>query len=245
MYGIIGGSGLEKLAELQHKEAQSIHTPYGDPSEPIQLGELAGQRIAFLSRHGADHLLAPHEINYRANLWALKHIGVTHVIGIAAVGGISKTLAPGALCVADQIIDYTYGRAHTYSVGDKQSVNHIDFTQPYCTALRQQMITAAQQQKIAIQTQGVYGVTQGPRLETAAEIQRIRRDGCDLVGMTGMPEAALARELDLCYANISLVVNWAAGLSEGPITMADITNHLATGMQTMLQLVTACIQDNA
>lgn len=244
MFGIIGGSGLGKIAELTNIHNTNINTPYGATSAPIQTGELAGQPVAFLARHGTKHLLAPHEVNYRANLWALREVGVTHVIGVGAVGGIGTAMAPGILCIADQIIDYTYGRDHTYSVDNQHAVQHIDFTEPYCESLRQQLIQGAQAKHLAIQTQGVYGATQGPRLESAAEIRRMQRDGCDLVGMTGMPEASLAREIKLCYANISLVVNWAAGLADGPITMQEIEQHLAHGMQSVVQIILGCVSSN-
>lgn len=244
MLGIIGGSGLGKMPELKHSGYHNIQTPYGEPSAPIQSGELAGQPIAFLARHGTTHRLAPHEINYRANIWALRETGVTDVVGVGAVGGIGTAMAPGVLCVADQVIDYTYAREHTYVANNTESVQHIDFTQPYCNKLRQQLIQAAASAKISIQTRGVYGATQGPRLETAAEIRRMQCDGCDLVGMTGMPEAGLAREAGLCYANMSLVVNWAAGLADGPISLQEIEQHLAAGMQSVRQIILLCTQEH-
>lgn len=228
--GIIGGSGLTRLDRLKVHRREVVNTPYGDPSAPLLFGELEGLEVVFMPRHGGDHQVPPHRVNYRANIWALREVGVTDVVGMAAVGGLTEAMAPGALCVADQIVDYTYGRKHTYYDDDQSGVVHIDFTEPYCEVLRQRLIVAAERAAVPVVDYGTYGATQGPRLETAAEIQRLLRDGCDIVGMTGMPEAGLAREQGLCYANFSLVVNWAAGLGEGPITMKEIESHLTQGM---------------
>jgi len=237
--GIIGGSGLTRLDALRIDHREVMNTPYGDPSAPLLFGNLGQLEVVFLPRHGNVHAIPPHMVNYRANIWALRNAGVEQVIGMAAVGGISDKLPPGTLCIADQLIDYTYGRAHTFFEEDLTSVTHIDFTEPYCEALRSKLIKAAGKVGVDLVAQGTYGATQGPRLETAMEIRRLAQDGCDLVGMTGMPEAALARELDLCYANFSLVVNWAAGLGEGPITMREIQSHLGTGMTTAVSVINA------
>ena len=237
--GIIGGSGLTRLDALRIDHREVMNTPYGDPSAPLLFGKLGQLDVVFLPRHGNVHAIPPHMVNYRANVWALRNAGVEQVIGMAAVGGISDHLPPGTLCIADQLIDYTYGRAHTFFEEDLTSVTHIDFTEPYCEALRSTLIKAATKVGVELVAQGTYGATQGPRLETATEIRRLAQDGCDLVGMTGMPEAALARELDLCYANFSLVVNWAAGLGEGPITMREIDSHLSTGMSTAVSDISA------
>lgn len=169
-------------------------------------------------------------MNYRANLWAMREVGIERVIGMAAVGGITPPMAPGVLAVPDQVIDYTWGRDHTLFDADLDSVTHIDFTDPYCEDLRAQILAAARGVDIAVHDGGTYGATQGPRLESRAEIARMERDGCDVVGMTGMPEAALARELGICYACLALSVNWAAGKSDGPITMGEIDRHLDQGM---------------
>jgi 5'-deoxy-5'-methylthioadenosine phosphorylase len=226
--GIIGGSGLTRLKALQVERQEIVVTPYGEPSAPLTFGHFDGGPVVFLPRHGGAHTIPPHRVNYRANLWALKSAGVERIIGMAAVGGI--TLPPGALCVPDQLIDYTWGREHTLFEADLSSVTHIDFTEPYCQDLRQDLLDAGTRAGVALADGGTYGATQGPRLESAAEIRRLERDGCDMVGMTGMPEASLARELGLCYASLALSVNWAAGKSEGPITMAEIEQHLETGM---------------
>lgn len=243
--GLIGGSGLTRIDALEIERQEVMNTPYGDPSAPICFGRLGQLDVAFMPRHGVSHHIPPHRVNYRANIAALADLGVKDVIGFAAVGGISDRMAPGTLCIADQIIDYTWGRAHTYFEGHDAGVEHVDFTHPYCEALRGRLSAAALNTGVAVVDEGTYGATEGPRLETAAEIQRLSRDGCDLVGMTGMPEAGLAREKGLCYANLSLVVNWAAGLGGGPITMSEIESHLAEGMQRAVQLITGLEDSDA
>ncbi len=234
---IIGGTGLTNLNTLEITHREVIHTPYGSPSGAVTHGRLNGREIAFLARHGYGHTIPPHKVNYRANLWALKHIGAEKVLAVAAVGGIRSDMAPGALAVPDQIVDYTYGRACTIFEEDLSHVTHIDFTYPYCEELRSRVIGAAEAAGIPIVKDGTYGATQGPRLETAQEINRMERDGCALVGMTGMPEAAIARELELCYATCAVVANRAAGRGEGIITMEEIERHLTTGMDQVKKLV--------
>jgi 5'-deoxy-5'-methylthioadenosine phosphorylase len=238
--GIIGGSGLTRLSTLRLTRREVMHTPFGEASAPLTHGQLEGLEVVFLPRHGPGHTIPPHKVNYRANIWALKHIGVTRVIGMAAVGGITPAMAPGQICVPDQILDYTWGRAHTFFETDLSQVTHIDFTDPYCEDLRQALIGAGRRAGVDPVAAGTYAATQGPRLETAQEIRRIERDGGDVVGMTGMPEAALARELGLCYACCAVVVNRAAGKGEGPITMTEIEANLATGMEKARGLL-ACL----
>ncbi len=236
--GIIGGSALGRIDTLQSVHREMVNTPYGAPSCPLTFGNMAGNEVVFLPRHGSGHYIAPHEVNYRANLFALKQLGVTHVIGAAAVGGISDNMAPLKLVFPDQIIDYTWGRQNTFHDGQTQRVHHVDFTYPYDETMRQQMIAAASELGLAFESRGVYGATQGPRLETAAEIQRMKRDGCDIVGMTGMPEAVLARELQMKYACCALVVNWAAGVQQGQtVSIHDIEVNLKAGMDTTLKLL--------
>ncbi|WP_078119674.1 S-methyl-5'-thioinosine phosphorylase [Thiosocius teredinicola] len=237
--GIIGGSGLTRLHALKVERQEVISTPYGEPSAPLTFGRFDGNPVVFLPRHGAGHTLPPHGVNYRANLWALRHVGVERAIGMAAVGGITSVMAPGVLCVPDQIIDYTWGREHTLYEGDLENVTHIDFTEPYCAELREALLESASQVGVPIYNGGTYAATQGPRLETAAEIKRLERDGCDVVGMTGMPEAALAAELGLCYACLALNVNWAAGKGDGPITMAEIEHNLEQGMGKARKILAA------
>ncbi len=211
MLAVIGGSGLAELASLEVTGRKAVRTPYGEPSGAITHGTIRGRRAIFLARHGYGHTIPPHEINYRANLWALREEGATSVVSVASVGGVRPDLGPGVLCVPDQIIDYTWGRRSTYFEGGDVAVTHIDFTHPYAENLRQKIMTAARAAGEAVIDGGVYAATQGPRLETSAEIDRFERDGVDMVGMTGMPEAALARELRLDYATIAVVVNHAAG----------------------------------
>jgi 5'-methylthioinosine phosphorylase len=211
VYAIIGGSGLAKLSALEATRRQVMRTPYGEPSGALTFGRLAGAEVVFLARHGYGHTLAPHEINYRANIWALKELKVDCVISVATVGGIRDDLLPGTLVLPDQIIDYTHSRKSTFFEGSELPVTHVDFTWPYTMALRSDLLSAASRCGEPLIDGGVYACTQGPRLETAAEIERIVRDGGDMVGMTGMPEAALAREAGLAYAALGVVINHAAG----------------------------------
>ncbi len=211
MFAIIGGSGLTQLSCLEISHRQIIRTPYGEPSGPLTFGKMRNEDIVFLARHGHGHTIPPHAINYRANLWALHSLQPSHVIAVASVGGIRDDLAPGRLVVPDQIIDYTYGREFTYFGDTEQRVRHIDFTLPYSQQTRVLLLQAASNANVALIDGGVYAATQGPRLETAAEINRLERDGADMVGMTGMPEATLARELGLNYATVAVIANHAAG----------------------------------
>ncbi len=238
---IIGGTGLTALDTLKitHRETQS--TPYGEPSSPMIHGELGGRSVVFLARHGQHHTLPPHKINYRANLWALHRIGVKQVISIAAVGGIRDDMTPGALAFPDQIVDYTWGRHCTFFEDNLSHVTHIDFTEPYCPTLRERLIEAARALNLEARESCTYAAMQGPRLETAAEIRKLERDGCDIVGMTGMPEAALAHELGLRYATCAVVANRAAGKAPGEIAMADIERNLLEGMVKVKALLAGVI----
>jgi 5'-methylthioinosine phosphorylase len=236
---VIGGSGFDVLQRLELLREEQPTTPYGMPSGPVLHGMLGDLELLFLPRHGTGHSIPPHRINYRANLWALKACGAERVLAIAAVGGIGKAYHPRALAVPDQVIDYTYGREHTFFSGDGAEVVHIDLTYPYCEELRQEVLVAGRRAEVDLVENGTYGVTQGPRLETAAEVRRLERDGCDLVGMTGMPEAALARELRLCYACCAFVVNWAAGKADGEIRMEEIAVNLRRGAATVSRVLAA------
>jgi 5'-methylthioinosine phosphorylase len=234
---IIGGTGLTQIDQLTITGEQSLDTPYGAPSAPFVFGELDGKQLVFLARHGNPHRIPPHKINYRANIWGLKQLGVTEIIAVAAVGGITEAMGPAQIAIPDQIIDYSYGREHTFFADDLEHVTHIDFSFPYAENLRNRLIAAAQQINLSVSTSGTYACTQGPRLETATEIRRLKNDGCDLVGMTGMPEAALAKELDLAYANMSVVANWGAGILDTEITMAEIEQNLIVGMDNAIKLL--------
>ncbi len=211
MLAVIGGSGLSQLTNLDISHREVVRTPYGEPSGAVTFGQIGCRPVAFLARHGYGHTLAPHEINYRANLWALWKSGVTGVISVASVGGIRSDLKPGDLVVPHQIIDYTWGRKSSFYEGPDSKVQHIDFTEPFDEALRRHLLDAAASLELAVSDHAVYATTQGPRLETAAEINRMENDGADVVGMTAMPEAVLAREIGLPYAAINLVANYAAG----------------------------------
>ena len=219
LIAIIGGTGLTKLTNLSILNREVHVTAYGEPSAPLTRGMLAGKEVLFLPRHGAGHNIPPHRVNYRANISVLKNAGVDKVIAVNAVGGITANMPPQALVIPDQIIDYTWSRDHSFFDEGLEEVVHIDFTHPYCP----------------------YAAMQGPRLETAAEINRLECDGCHLVGMTGMPEAALAKELGLCYASIAVVANWAAGRSEGEITLEEIERHLSVGIEKVKRILEVLI----
>ena len=235
---VIGGTGVYKLAQLDDVNSHVVETRYGTPSGPIRVGTLLGQRVAFLARHGEGHSLPPHKINYRANLAALQQIGATRVLALNTVGGITEQFGPRVLACPDQLIDYTWGRISTLSEEPGTEVLHVDFGHPYTPMLRSKVLAAAKVTGVRLQDGGCYGATQGPRLETNAEIARMRRDGCDLVGMTGMPEAGLARELGLDYACLAIVANWAAGCGDGDeITMAEVLANVDAASAGLPELI--------
>lgn len=227
---IIGGTGLTSLAGVKITVTREVDTPYGSPSSALSFGTMGDKEIIFLPRHGNPHAIPPHKINYRANIHALKENGVKNIIAINAVGGITSEMHPERIVVPEQIIDYTYGRKHTFFEDKLDEVTHIDFTNPYSVDLREQLTSNPVILDLNVFVGGVYAATQGPRLETAAEVDKLEKDGCDIVGMTGMPETALARELNINYACLSLVVNWAAGKSNEEITMDVIERHLEAGI---------------
>jgi 5'-deoxy-5'-methylthioadenosine phosphorylase len=238
MLAIIGGSGLTRLSTLAVAHREVVRTPYGEPSSALLFGQIAGRDAVFLARHGHGHTIPPHRVNYRANLWALKERGVTAVLAVASVGGI-RDAAPGELLLPNQLIDYTHGREATFFDGGDQHVVHVDFTHPYTAGLREKCLAAARTAGIALTDGGVYGAVSGPRLETVAEIDRLDRDGVTLVGMTGMPEAVLARELELPYAAIAVVVNHAAGRGDSAagISMEGIAQVMETAMERVRALL--------
>ena len=239
MLAIIGGSGLSTLPGMTELRHVAARTAYGEPSAALAFGKIDGRDIVFLARHGEGHGIAPHEINYRANIWALKEAGVQGVVAVATVGGIRREFGPGALVVPNQIIDYTWGRRSTFFEGAGAKVTHIDFTEPYAGALRARILAAAKACNEAVADGGVYAATQGPRLESAAEITRLERDGADLVGMTGMPEAALAREAGIEYAAIAVVANHAAGRgdSKHAISLAAMEAVLMQAMARVRRVI--------
>ena len=245
MLAIIGGSGLTKLANLEITHRQVIRTPYGEPSGPLTFGRIRSEEIIFLARHGYGHTIAPHEVNYRANIWALHSQGVKDVVAVNSVGGIHASLAPGVIAIPDQILDYTYGRKHTFFEGADRPVTHVDFTLPYCAKLRARCVAAAKRSGIDVVNNGVYAAVQGPRLETKAEINRLERDGATMVGMTGMPEVSLAREMELCYAAITVVANHAAGrrASSEKIELDAIYKVLEEGMTNVRHILESLVTE--
>ncbi|MBB4126423.1 5'-methylthioinosine phosphorylase [Xanthomonas translucens] len=235
---VIGGTGVYKLAQLDDVETRQVDTRYGSPSGPIRIGTLLGHRVAFLARHGEGHSLPPHKINYRANLAALQQVGATRVLALNTVGGIGERFGPRVLACPDQLIDYTWGRVSTLSEEPGSEVLHVDFGHPYSPMLRSKVLAAARVTGAAVVDGGCYGATQGPRLETIAEIARLRRDGCDLVGMTGMPEAGLARELGLDYVCLAIVANWAAGCGDAQeITLAEVLANVEAASAGLPELI--------
>ena len=234
---VIGGSGLLGLDGLKIVRREPVDTPWGRPSTPLIHGRLEGVAITFLARHGVPHAIPPHRVNYRANIWALHHAGARRIIAVAAVGGIRSGFDSGSIVVPDQIVDYTWGRAHTFFEDDLDHVEHVDFTSPYCERLRVGLLDAAARAGVDAADGGTYATTQGPRLESAAEIDRLERDGCDIVGMTGMPEAALARELGMSYAHCAVVSNRAAGRSVETLTMDMIRANLESGVARVQRLL--------
>ncbi len=239
---IIGGSGFSRLPALKITQQRAIRTPFGETSAPLTFGLFNEHEVVFLPRHGEIHSIPPHKVNYQANLWALQHVGIDVIIAIAAVGGIRADMTPGAIAIPDQIIDYTHGRSNTFFADELTQVSHIDFTEPYCEDLRRKIIASAELAGIDIIDHGTYGATQGPRLETAMEINKMERDGCDIVGMTGMPEAALARELEICYACCAVIANRAAGRGDGPITMDEIEKNLLAGMERVRAILSSIMK---
>ncbi len=243
MLAIIGGTGLTNLANLEITHRQVMRTAYGEPSGALTFGTLRQTEVVFLARHGYGHTIPPHRVNYRANMAALRDAGATRVISVTSVGGISDKLTPGVIVVPDQIIDYTYGRDFSYFEGLEGSEMHIDFTYPYTPVLRGHILAAAKQSGVSCRDGGVYAATQGPRLETAAEINRYERDGADMVGMSGMPEAVLARELGLEYAAIAVVVNDAAGRrgSKDGVRLEAVATVIPPAMEKVRRLLESLV----
>ncbi len=233
---VVGGTGLTELWDGQ-SDLLEVATPYGAPSAPIQQLASGSLRLLFLARHGIPHCIPPHRVNYRANLWALREVGADHVLAIYAVGGLHEPYAPATLAVPDQLIDYSWGRDHTFSDSADVPLVHVDFTRPYEGPLRHALLTAAQGSGIQVTDGGCIGVFQGPRLESAAEIGRARSDGCDMAGMTALPEAGLARELGIDYAGLAVVSNWGAGVSDAPLSEDDIAATLREPMTRVRRLV--------
>ncbi|NKB31882.1 MAG: S-methyl-5'-thioinosine phosphorylase [Pseudomonadales bacterium] len=250
MLAIIGGTGLSQIEGFKAAGFKRVATPFSDKRVVVELYQYGDQTVAFLPRHGKGHVIPPHKINYRANVWALQMVGVDKIIAVNAVGGIHPDTGPGNFAIPDQIIDYSHSRAATFFEEDLEFVTHIDFTEPFSKELRSELqiafesVNTTQGGSKLLLKHGVYGCMQGPRLETAAEIKRLQRDGCDVVGMTGMPEAALAREIKLDYAMLALSVNWAAGLGEKEILMSEIEAHVKEGMGFVMEVLKNFIDAN-
>ena len=241
---IIGGTALQDIDGLEIIDRVSVKTPYGRPSSDLVVGELGGIQVVFLTRHGRDHKLAPHKINYCANVWALHSLKVSEVIAVASVGGITNAFGPACLAVPDQLIDYTFGRINSFYEDDFNIDKHIDFTEPYNPRVRDKLLAVADQLKLKLEPIATMGITQGPRLETATEIKRMQQDGCDLVGMTGMPEAVLARELNMSYASLAVIVNWAAGVTDELVTIDNINAVIKSSNEKLAMLLKAYCQQS-
>ncbi|MEW6117833.1 MAG: S-methyl-5'-thioadenosine phosphorylase [Nitrospirota bacterium] len=238
--GLIGGSGLYEIEGVETTREVTVSTPYGEPSAPYRIGMLEGKEIVFLARHGTSHSFPPHKVNYRANIWGLKSLGVERILSVSAVGGINKALPPGSIVLLDQIIDMTFGaRASTYYEGSK--VVHIDFTNPYCSEMRSTIMQGARNIGVPLVEAGTYICVNGPRLETAKEIQFFSMIGADVVGMTAMPEAALARELELCFAGLAVVTNHAAGIAERKLTTTEVVETMKGSLAQLKALLRAVV----
>ena len=238
IFGVIGGSGLYDIPGLEITDSVKMGTPYGDPSDIYRIGSFSGKEIVFLPRHGSMHHIPPHKINYRANIWGFRELGVKKIISIGASGGIRKGMKPGTIAVLDQIIDLTDNRQSTFY--DDNEVVHVDFTEPFCPALREHILRSAKQAGIPIKKKGTYVCTKGPRLETAAEIRAYTMMGADVVGMTGMPEAVLARELEICFAGVSVITNYAAGIAGEKLTSKEVVEKMHEMTDKVKTILAAC-----
>ncbi len=233
--GFIGGSGLYDIPGLEITDSAKLTTPYGEPSDVYRMGRVSGKDVAFLPRHGSMHHIQPHKINYRANIWGFRELGVERIVSMGAAGGIGEATRPGLITLPDQIIDLTSGRPSTFY--DEDEVVHVDFTEPFCTDLRGYLLAAAKQSGVEVSGSGTYICVNGPRLETAAEIKAYSLWGADMVGMTAMPEASLARELEICYANISVITNYAAGISAARLTATEVVAAMQTATEEIKLLL--------
>jgi 5'-methylthioadenosine phosphorylase len=234
--GVIGGSGLYEIEGFVLNKKQSVTTPYGKPSDRYLLGKIGNTEVVFLPRHGNRHNIPPHMINYRANIWGFQKLGVDRIISISAVGGIKKGLKPGDIVILDQVLDMTRNRKSTFYDGNN-GVVHVDFTDPYCPELRETLQRAGKRIRVSVKNAGTYVAVEGPRLETASEIRSFSILGGDVVGMTGMPEASLARELEICYSGLSVVANYAAGISKRKLTVAEVMETMKATTQKIKRLL--------
>jgi len=241
---LVGGTGLTELDETV--KSISVETPYGAPSAPISEIESGPVRLLFLPRHGNPHRFPPHCVNYQANIWALKEVGADHVLAVSAVGGVCEPYGPATIAAPDQLIDYTWGRQHTFCDSEHVELEHVDFTRPYDGPLRRSLLVAGKQASIDVVNGGCIGVFQGPRLESSAEVEKARRDGCHMAGMTSLPEAGLAREIGLDYAGLAVVANWGAGVTGELLSEDDIAETLKepmTGVRILLKALLKVLQE--
>jgi len=240
-FGLIGGSGLDRWGEAVATHCPQ--SPYGQASAEIEEYRAGGLRVYFLPRHGREHGIPPHAVNYRANIDCLRRVGAEAVLAVNAVGGIAGHCRPGVLLAPDQLIDYTWGREHSFSLTPQDPLRHVEFAAPFDGPLRTALLRAARRAGLDLEDGGCVAVTQGPRLETRAEILRLARGGCDMVGMTSMPEAALAREAGLDYASLCVCSNRAAGLSAKAISVEDIGAVLSEAMLRVRALIGQLLED--
>ena len=237
MIGIIGGTGIYDTKNAEEIKKEVVKTPYGDVSE-IKIVDFGGKQVAFLPRHGKSHGVPPHKINYRANIYALKEIGVKRIISTNSVGSINETLSPGDVVVPRDFLDFTKGRESTFY---DDRVVHTDFSNPYCPEIRNALIKAAEPAAKVLPI-GVYACTQGPRFETPAEIKMIKTLGGDIVGMTGVPEVVLARELEICYGSLCIVANFAAGIKEEKLTATEVTEIVKKNENMLGKIIASAIK---
>ncbi len=235
LFGVISGSGLYDIPGLEIIDSVKISTPYGKTSDDYRIGSLSGKEIAFLPRHGSVHHIQPHKINYKANIWGFRDLGIKRIISIGASGGISSEMKPGVIAVPDQLIDKTVGRQSTFY--DEDEVVHVDFTEPFCSDLRKYIFAAADKSGVAVTKEGTYICTEGPRLETAAEIKAFSISGADMVGMTVMPEAVLSRELEICFACISVITNYAAGITGKKLTTTEVIEMMQASTEKLKSIL--------
>lgn len=233
--GIIAGSGFYNIGDAHVVKKRGMSTPFGEPSDVHTIFAIGNKEVAFLPRHGSSHHIPPHKVNYRANLWGLHELGVERILSIGAVGGIKRVFKPGTIVIPDQVIDMTCGRMSSFY--DGPDVIHIDFTEPYCPAMRKVLLQAGTRMGIPLINGGTYVCTNGPRLETSAEIKVFKMMGGDLVGMTGMPEAALAKELELCFTSINVVTNPAAGMGRSRLTTTEVVHTMQQTGKDLKRLI--------
>jgi 5'-methylthioadenosine phosphorylase len=239
--GIIGGTGFYEDGILSEEKDVVLSTPYGQAS--IKMGVYKGREVVFLARHGAGHTVPPHLVNYRANIWALREIGVEKVIATAAVGSLQKDLRPGEIVLVDQFLDFTKSRSQTFFEGDGDGVLHVDVTNPYCPSLREEICRSAEMIQVVLHNGGTYVCTEGPRYETPAEIRMFRSLGGDVVGMTSVPEVVLAKEATLCYAAITLVTNYGAGIASRPLSHQDVISAMNDAQGLLRRIIFSALEN--